>query len=703
MISTPATQATTYTVINSGFTFSPASLTISVGDTVVFSLAGSHNTVEVSQATWNANGNTPLSGGFSTPFGGGTVIFSTAGSHYYVCSPHASGGMKGVINVVLTTLTTGSIATTTYCAGDAITVPFTATGGFTAGNVFTAQLSDGSGSFGSPTNIGSVSGTTSGQISAVIPTSAVSGTGYRVRVVSSQPVIAGSDNGTDLTVFVVPNASITPAGPTSFCDGSDVTLNASPTGAGLSYIWRRDGNVIPGANTASHVASLAGQYTVEVSNGSCSKTSSPRPVVVFDADPTVLTWTAAVDTDWSTVGNWNSQCAVPTAGDTVIINGGVQPPTGIPAISLKRLVLNNTSGIVLSNDLEVTGTLVLTSGVISLGNANLTIAATASFIATNGSGELRQAGLGSGGRSASVLFPVGANTFSYTPVTIMNAGTLDEFRVAVKEDVLSGGSTGSALGTNVVDRTWLVSEASVGGSIADVTFMWSGSEELPAFDRSGCYIARHDGADWVPQQSIGTASGGPLFMRSATGVSAFSPFAIGDGSSPLPVEYRTFTAEAVDGQVALQWETTREINSAGFEIQRSRSISGSWSGIHFIASTHRDRGDVYRYKDFPPAAGTWYYRLRQVDLDGTESYTSALRLSDGGRASLRISAADAGRVQLSLLNLLGQRVAMIYDDAVAEYSDTDISVDVSALPPGVYMYRLEQGAQVLHRRLVILR
>lgn len=90
--------STTHTVTNSGFAFSPSSLTINLGDTVSFVLASSHDAVEVSQTTWNANGNTS-NGGFSTPFGGGKVIIQTVGTKYYVCSPHATFGMKGTITV----------------------------------------------------------------------------------------------------------------------------------------------------------------------------------------------------------------------------------------------------------------------------------------------------------------------------------------------------------------------------------------------------------------------------------------------------------------------------------------------------------------------------------------------------------------------------------------------------------------------------
>ncbi len=91
--------ATKHTVTFSGLTFSPATITITEGDTVVFTLSGIHNALEISQATWDANGTTPLSGGFSVPFGGGEAVPSGTGTHYYICENHALSSMKGRIIV----------------------------------------------------------------------------------------------------------------------------------------------------------------------------------------------------------------------------------------------------------------------------------------------------------------------------------------------------------------------------------------------------------------------------------------------------------------------------------------------------------------------------------------------------------------------------------------------------------------------------
>jgi plastocyanin len=98
LATTSISFSTTHAITNSGFSFSPGSITINIGDTVKFVVDSDHKPREVSQATWDANGTTS-NGGFDLPFGGGTVVLTQTGIHYYVCVPHASMGMKGTITV----------------------------------------------------------------------------------------------------------------------------------------------------------------------------------------------------------------------------------------------------------------------------------------------------------------------------------------------------------------------------------------------------------------------------------------------------------------------------------------------------------------------------------------------------------------------------------------------------------------------------
>lgn len=90
----------TDTIKESGFAYSPAELTVNVGDTVVFAGTDFHPVLEVSEDTWTAKGVTPLEGGFNFPSGSGKIKFTDAGVHYYVCTAHVlSSDMKGKITV----------------------------------------------------------------------------------------------------------------------------------------------------------------------------------------------------------------------------------------------------------------------------------------------------------------------------------------------------------------------------------------------------------------------------------------------------------------------------------------------------------------------------------------------------------------------------------------------------------------------------
>jgi photosystem II stability/assembly factor-like uncharacterized protein len=109
------------------------------------------------------------------------------------------------------TISTDPVVQNPVCQAGDVSISYTASGTFNAGNIFTAQLSNGSGSFSSPTTIGTLSSTASGVIACTIPSSA-NGTGYRIRVISDNPAVTGSDNGTNLVIQCVAPASLSSSG-----------------------------------------------------------------------------------------------------------------------------------------------------------------------------------------------------------------------------------------------------------------------------------------------------------------------------------------------------------------------------------------------------------------------------------------------------------------------------------------------------------
>jgi hypothetical protein len=101
---------------------------------------------------------------------------------------------------VLNKISVEQFSDITFCAGDNFVLQHKTYGAANAGNIFTVQLSDSTGNFSSPVNVGTTAGTYSGAINVTIPLSTIPASGYRIRVVSSNPVINGDDNGADINV-----------------------------------------------------------------------------------------------------------------------------------------------------------------------------------------------------------------------------------------------------------------------------------------------------------------------------------------------------------------------------------------------------------------------------------------------------------------------------------------------------------------------
>lgn len=104
------------------------------------------------------------------------------------------------------TIATTGVSVTNICSATNVltNVTYTKTGTFTAGNTFTAQLSDAAGSFTTPINIGSLPSVNNGTITATIPAGTATGSGYKIRVVGSNPAIVGSTSAATLTIIAPP-------------------------------------------------------------------------------------------------------------------------------------------------------------------------------------------------------------------------------------------------------------------------------------------------------------------------------------------------------------------------------------------------------------------------------------------------------------------------------------------------------------------
>jgi hypothetical protein len=319
---------------------------------------------------------------------------------------------------------------------------------------------------------------------------------------------------------------------------------------------------------------------------------------------------------------------------TVVYNGAAAQT--LAAGTYAKLQINNGAGVSLGGAVTTTDSLLLTTGIVSMGNNNLTIGnasftssgSATSYIRNNGTGSVIVNNIGSTGKSGSVTIPVGNTTFN--PVVLTNTGTNDNYTIRVIDSVTTNytGSNpiGTAITSGAVNRTWIINEAVAGGSNATITLQWNGTNELGGFNRGASYVARYNGTTWTSNAS-GAAIGTNPYTRTLTGVTAFSPFGVGSGST-LPVDFLSFHAVKQNKSALLDWETASETNNDRFEIERSLD------GNRFeYVSTVKGKGNssiVTRYQTIDEQA--WgvanaagmnmvYYRLKQIDFEGTYSYS----------------------------------------------------------------------------------
>ncbi|MDF2436261.1 MAG: hypothetical protein K0Q95_637 [Bacteroidota bacterium] len=183
------------------------------------------------------------------------------------------------------TITTGLITGSPFCACSSVSIPFTSTGTFTAGNIYTAELSDASGSFTAPVSIGTLASTAnSGTITATIPCSAVTGSNYRIRVISSAPATTGTDNGVNITINAPAVATFSYTG-TPYCsNGTD----PSPTfsGGGVAGTFSSTTGLVFVSASTGQVdlsASTAGTYTITntiPASGGCAAVTATSSITI---------------------------------------------------------------------------------------------------------------------------------------------------------------------------------------------------------------------------------------------------------------------------------------------------------------------------------------------------------------------------------------------------------------------------------------
>lgn len=183
----------------------------------------------------------------------------------------------------------------------------------------------------------------------------------------------------------------------------------------------------------------------------------------------------------------------------------------------------------------------------------------------------------------------------------------------------------------------------------------------------------------------------------------------------LPIELLEFNAQLQDEVVALDWETAAEQNNSGFFVQRGIQVDGSldFEDIGFVEATADPDGTgQYAFADPHYRRGrTNFYRLRQLDLDGSSHFHKVVAVKDGhtgvelfpnpssGRVTLRFATGGGEALQMGIYDVQGRQVwTQSWADGQAP---AELTLDLSDQEKGMYIYRLTWGEEQVVGKLVL--
>ena len=179
-----------------------------------------------------------------------------------------------------------------------------------------------------------------------------------------------------------------------------------------------------------------------------------------------------------------------------------------------------------------------------------------------------------------------------------------------------------------------------------------------------------------------------------------------DPNGVVPVELISFTSNVSANNVTLKWSTATELNNSGFEIERS-SENSIWQKIGFVAgsgSSSEFRSYVYEDNNLKP--GIYYYRLKQLDYDGTFEYLNEIRVEVAApfdfaleqnypnpfnpSTNIRYSVPENSLVNIKVYNIVGQEVAELINEnkSAGKY---DITFNSNGLASGIYLVKMQAG------------
>jgi len=389
------------------------------------------------------------------------------------------------------------------------------------------------------------------------------------------------------------------------------------------------------------------------------------------------------------------------------VTGAEMPAT------VANLTIKNPSGIQLTNTVVVSTNLIMTQGDIDLNGKSITLGTTAALpgTLTYTSGTLINTGslirwfatstIAAG--NVAGLFPVGTAT-DYRPfsVSIPTAPTTGGTISVTYTDATTTTATSFADGASTViarrDLNWGVTTSSLVGGVYNLGI--AGTNYGVIASVTDLRLTLVGSVVGSPGVNAGTTTNPQVNRTGLTAANLTNTFYLGSvsTSSPLPITLISFSANAKNGEVILNWTTAQEINNDYFTIQRSNDTTG-WESIETVPGSGTN-SNIHDYTAYDPApyAGISYYRLMQTDLDGRRTYSFIRSVNLGIQTGISvypnpasnlitINFSQTDKYQVSLFNNSGQ---LMMGPLIVNGNAT--SIRVLNYPDGIYFIRVNHGS-----------
>jgi hypothetical protein len=470
------------------------------------------------------------------------------------------------------------------------------------------------------------------------------------------------------------------------------------------------------------------------------------------------TWNGSVSTDWNTAANWTDS-GVPGLGDDVTIptspTGGRMPTISSGTPSIKTLdirssaILTQSGGTLsVSGNTDIAGTFTQTSGTFSgtvfnvsstgIVNVSGTFTTNANKITIDG-GTFTQSGgtvttkdmelknSGTYNQSAGefqidhdLKVPVGA-TFNGSGGTVRftgaaGAGAVYSGNVQFYNLIVNAGANytfNANTDTIRVAGNYTNNNSSLENNLGTLilngisaqTFYSASTKNVAANVIVSCpnvTLSSH----LKVKTSFSLRPGGHVIKN---GYEIYVNGVLYEG--PTPVELVSFNVKVRNKVVLLDWKTATEVNNYGFEIERASSSTSpiqGWEKIGFVNGHGNSNSPKdYIFEDSKLSTNSYHYRLKQVDNDGTFSFSNSVSVSlnqvPGNFAlyqnypnpfnpttSIKYTIAEESFVIIKIYNIIGSEIATLVNDKLSA-GNHEINFDASSLSSGAYIYKIQAG------------